>query len=69
MKAHLLCILILSAMLLIQAYQMRQETLDRQVAEQQRDEAFQLADKAQEKALYWFDVHARTVAHYNRRSE
>lgn len=69
MKAHLLCILILSALLMIQAWHLHQSSEDRQTAELQRDEAFELTRKAQEKALYWFDVHARTVAHYNRRSE
>lgn len=60
---------LLTALLLVTGLNLLQSTKDRQTAEQQRDEAFQLADKAQEKALYWFDVHARTVAHYNRRSE
>lgn len=60
---------LLTALVLVTSLNLIQSTRDRQTAEQQRDEAFQLADKAQEKALYWFDVHARTVAHYNRRSE
>lgn len=60
---------LLTALVLVTSLNLFQSTRDRQTAEQQRDEAFQLADKAQEKALYWFDVHARTVAHYNRRSE
>lgn len=60
---------LLTALVLVTSLNLLQSTRDRQTAEQQRDEAFQLADKAQEKALYWFDVHARTVAHYNRRSE
>lgn len=60
---------LLTALVLVTSLNLLQSTKDRQTAEQQRDEAFQLADKAQEKALYWFDVHARTVAHYNRRSE
>lgn len=60
---------LLTALVLVTSLNLLQSTKDRQTAEQQRDEAFQLADKAQQKALYWFDVHARTVAHYNRRSE
>lgn len=61
MKAHLPCILILSALLLIQSFFMHQETKDRQVAELQRDEAFELAQKAQGRTVYWFRAHMETI--------
>lgn len=61
MKAHLPCILILSALLLIQSFLMHQETKDRQVAELQRDEAFELTRKAQDRTLYWFRAHMETI--------
>lgn len=64
---HLLCISFLSGLLIIQAWHLHRETRDRIASEAQRDEAVELAQKAQDTALYWYDVHAKTVAHYNRK--
>lgn len=35
-------------------------------AEQQRDEAYELARKAQNSAMYWYDVHEKMVWHYTK---
>lgn len=38
-------------------------------AQKQRDEAYELARKAQNSAMYWYDVHEKMVWHYQPNEE